>query len=90
MSATAIVSAIVAVAKAVPYFSKILDQVNDAWTKYKISQINIQRITERDKRDVILNQMAKAGSNDERKILSVIHADYVYGRMSIDDDQGNS
>tara|TARA_R110002096_G_scaffold224897_2_gene414177 strand:- start:863 stop:1144 length:282 start_codon:yes stop_codon:yes gene_type:complete len=81
MSVTAIASGIVTVAKAVPYIYKILEMVNEKMIDEKISKLNIQRITNRDKRNVILNQMQKASSNEERQILSVVHADYVYGRI---------
>lgn len=75
MNVAAIISGIVAIAKAVPKVAAFLDQLYDKYIDYQIERIDQYRIDKREKRSVLMKQIRDAKTNEERKTLSIILAD---------------
>ena len=55
----------VSTAKAIPYIYKIIDKLTTAWIDYKISQINIQRISKDNQRTALNKAILRADTNEE-------------------------
>jgi len=80
-----VIAAIIAIADIFKIAKSFLDLLTEKWIDKKILDIDDVIVDHQKKRDVILNQMSKASTNEERKILSLIHADYINGRVSDSD-----
>ena len=89
MNILTIASGIVAIAKAIPAVERIIQQVLDLFTEYKIGQIQ-GRIAERSaKRKALMNAIIGAESNEDRKALSIVLADLNRNELSNSDSKGN-
>ena len=69
-----IAAGIVAIAKAIPAFQSILTKVVDLFTDFQIEQIEQVSIETYKKRNALINSIAKADSNEDRKALSIMLA----------------
>jgi transaldolase len=72
MNITAIFTGIVAIAKAVPVIASYIDRFYEFYIDYQISKIDKYRIEKRDKRKALMKAITKAGSDEERKALSIV------------------
>ena len=82
MSILSIASGIVAIAKAIPAVERIIQQVVDLFTEYKIGQIQ-GRLAERSaKRKALMTAIIGAESNEDRKALSIMLADLNRSELS--------
>lgn len=88
MNIFAIASGIVSIAKAIPYLYKMLNIISEKLIEEKISNISTNRLSHREKRNILLNRISKAQTNEERKHLSIILADY--GMSDDPDSEGDS
>jgi len=77
-----IAAGIVAIAKAIPAFQKIIEQVLDLFTDWKIGQIEDSINNHQSKRKALINSIVRAESNEERKALSIMLADLNRSELS--------
>lgn len=75
MSFTAIFSGVVAIAKAIPKLTELINKFVDLWVDYQLDKIEQEISTKRTKRLALMSAIKKAESDNERKELSIILAD---------------
>ena len=76
MNLTLIINGIIALSKVIPYVKQLIDLLTEKWIDKKIEDIDAKRITRKHKRDALLNSIKAAKTNEERKALSIILADF--------------
>lgn len=64
-----IVAAIISIAKAVPVVDGWLRQLFDGYVEYQISQINRSKIGKQEKISVLMGQIGKAKTHEEKAVL---------------------
>lgn len=63
---SSIVTAIIALAKAIPAIRDMLEMIITQWIDYRITKIENDVISINEERTIILNQLSKAKTNEER------------------------
>ena len=76
MGLASIFGGVVAIAKAVPQIKSILNQFNNYWIDYQISEIEPSRISNTEARRVIFKQIKGVENEVDRKSLSVVLANF--------------
>ncbi len=79
---TQIAMGIVAIAKAIPAIERIIGQVLDLFTDWKIGQIEDAVNNHQSKRKALINSIVRAESNEERKALSIMLANLNRSKLS--------
>lgn len=65
---TTVASAIIAIAKIVPYISSLLSTITEQWQKMKIESINDDFEKKKARRDFATQQFKGAQTDEERKV----------------------
>lgn len=71
MSFTAIVSGLIAFAKAVPIIAGYIDKFTELWVTAKVTKLEREQNRIRYERRALMSAISKATNDDERKALSI-------------------
>ena len=90
MNVKTVFEIIVGLIKIFPKIEGWIDDLQSMWINMKISKVENEIATRSEKRNAVYMQIKKAESNEERRLLSIVVADYHYGRVRDSNSEGNS
>ncbi|MCB1712839.1 MAG: hypothetical protein KDH96_10275 [Candidatus Riesia sp.] len=90
MNVKTVFEIIVGLIKIFPKIEGWIDDLQSMWINMKISKVENEIATRSEKRNAVYMQIKKAESNEERRLLSIVVADYHYDRMRDSNSEGNS